>query len=124
MALENTEIAVGRAETLAHDTKYREKFDLVLSRAVASMPALVELTLPFCVNGGRFVAQKKGEIEQEVDRASRAIDLLGGSLREIKRIDLPEFDDTRYLIIIEKVKPTPSEYPRRPGIPAKRPLTS
>ena len=123
LGLDNVEIVVGRAEQVAHLGKYREKFDIVLSRAVAPLPALVELTLPFCAIGGSFIAQKKGEAAPELAQAGKAIGLLGGKLREVKDIDLKEFTDQRQLIIIDKVSPTPHQYPRRPGIPAKRPLT-
>ena len=122
LGLDSVEIVVGRAEEAAHEVQYREKFDLVLSRAVASLPALVELTLPFCTAGGRFVAQKKGDIEQEVKQSYKAIAAMGGRLSEIRLIELEKLDDKRYLIIIDKVKSTPAEYPRRPGMPAKRPI--
>jgi len=122
LGLDDVEIVVGRAEELAHLVQYRERFELVLSRAVAPLPALVELVLPFCALGGKFIAQKKGTIGEEISRAARAIELLGGNLREVKRIDLEEFADERWLVVIDKVSPTPAQYPRRPGIPAKRPL--
>jgi 16S rRNA (guanine527-N7)-methyltransferase len=122
LRLDGVEIVVGRAEEVAHETRYRERFDLVLSRAVAPLPTLVELTLPFCVIGGSFIAQKKGAVDEEIGQADRAIKLLGGSLREVKRIDLEEFADERYLVAIDKVSSAPSKYPRRPGIPAKRPI--
>jgi len=122
LGLANVEIEVGRAEDVAHQVQYREGFDIVLSRAVAPLPALVELTLPFCTIGGSFIAQKKGAIDLEVSQADKAISLLGGNLRQMKRVDLEEFTDERWLIIIDKVSPTPECYPRRPGIPAKRPL--
>ncbi len=122
LRLDNVEIVVGRAEEVAHETQYREKFDMVLSRGVASLPTLVELTLPFCKIGGSFIAQKKGAIDPEISSSSKAISLLGGSLREVKRVDLEEFTDERRLIIIDKLSPTPQHYPRRPGIPSKRPL--
>ena len=122
LVLADVEVVVGRAEEVAHQAQYREQFDLVLSRAVASLPALVELTLPFCTVGGRFIAQKKGDIEVEVRRADRAISLLGGSLREVKPVKLAELSDRRFLVIIDKVQPTPEKYPRRPGMPKKRPL--
>ncbi len=124
LGLDNVEIVVGRAEDVAHDTEYRERSELVLSRAVAPLSTLVELTLPFCAVGGSFIAQKKGAIEQEVSQASRAISVLGGNLREVMTINLEEFDDRRCLVVIDKVNLTPQEYPRRPGIPAKRPITS
>ncbi len=120
--LKGVEIVVGRAEEVAHQPEYRQRFDLVLSRAVANLTTLVELTLPFCAAGGRFIAQKKGDIGDEVQAAQRAIEVLGGVLREVKNIDLPEFDDERWLVVIDKVRETPPPYPRRPGIPAKRPL--
>ena len=122
LGLDNVEVIVGRAEDIAHKSQYRERFDLVLSRAVAPLPSLVELTLPFCTIGGSFVAQKKGAIDPEITRAGKAISLLGGKLREVKRVSLKEFTDERQLVIIDKVSPTPELYPRRPGIPSKRPL--
>jgi 16S rRNA (guanine527-N7)-methyltransferase len=122
LGLNDIEIIVGRAEEVAHETQYREKFDVVLSRAVASLPTLVELTLPFCTVGGSFIAQKKGTIDLELSRASQAISLLGGNLWGVKRVDLEEFTDERWLVVIDKVLPTPQLYPRRLGIPSKRPL--
>lgn len=122
LELDNVEIVVGRAEEVAHLSEYRERFDIILSRAVAPLPTLVELTLPFCTIGGSFIAQKKGGVDLEISQATKAISTLGGNLREVKRVDLEEFTDQRQLIIIDKVSPTPQQYPRRPGIPAKRPL--
>jgi len=122
LGLEGVEVVVGRAEDIAHRKQYREQFDIVLSRAVASLASLVELTLPFCTIGGSFIAQKKGEIDPELSQATRAIGLLGGKLREPKRIELAEFTDERWLIVIDKITPTPEPYPRRAGIPQKRPL--
>ncbi|MBA7714069.1 Ribosomal RNA small subunit methyltransferase G [subsurface metagenome] len=122
LGLDNVEIVVGRAEEIAHQAQYREQFDMVLSRGVALLPTLVELTLPFCTIGGSFIAQKKGDIDLELSQANKAISLLGGSLREVRKIDLAEFTDKRRLIIIDKVSATPRQYPRRPGMPAKRPL--
>ena len=122
LGLDGIDIVVGRAEEVAHMIQYRERFDIVLSRAVAPLPTLVELTLPFCTVGGRFIAQKKGAVDSEIKQASRAISLLGGNLREMHRINLEEFDDERWLVVIDKVSPTPEKYPRRPGIPAKRPI--
>ena len=122
LGLDDVEIVVGRAEEIAHQVQYREQFDVVLSRAVASLPTLAELTLPFCVIGGSFIAQKKGAIDLEINQSSQAISLLGGSLREVKRIDLTEFDDKRWLVTIDKISPTPRKYPRRPGMPNKKPI--
>jgi 16S rRNA (guanine527-N7)-methyltransferase len=122
LGLDDVEIIVGRAEDVAREALYREKFGLVLSRAVASLSTLVELTLPFCAIDGRFIAQKKGGVDSEINRAARAIGLLGGELREVRKITIEEFTDERWLVVIDKVSVTPPQYPRRPGIPAKKPL--
>jgi len=122
LELENIEILNSRAEEAAHLSPYREQFAMVLSRAVASLPALVELTLPFCRIGGRFIAQKKGGIDQEINQAEKAIAALGGKLDQIKKIELDEFEDMRYLVIVDKIYPTPNKYPRRPGLPKRRPI--
>jgi 16S rRNA (guanine527-N7)-methyltransferase len=122
LELENVEVLNSRAEEAAHLPLYREQFALALSRAVALLPTLVELTLPFCQIGGRFIAQKKGEIDQEVNGARKAIAALGGKLGQIKKIELDEFNDARYLVIIDKIYPTPAKYPRRPGVPRRRPI--
>lgn len=122
LGLDALEIVVGRAEEIARQTRYREKFDIVLSRAVAGLPTLVELTLPFCTVGGRFIAQKKAGVDSEINEAAKAIHTLGGRLRETKRINLAEFGEERWLIVIDKIAPTPSQYPRRPGLPGKRPI--
>jgi 16S rRNA (guanine527-N7)-methyltransferase len=122
LELENVQVVNTRAEEAGHMPLYREQFDLALSRAVAPLPPLVELTLPFCRVGGRFVAQKKSEIEEETSRADKAINAMGGKLAQIKKIELDEFTDARCLIIIDKMHPTPDKYPRRNGVPARRPL--
>jgi len=122
LGLDGVEIITGRAEEVAHQPQYREQFQLVLSRALAHLPTLAELTLPFCQIGGTVIAQKKGELSRELTNAANAINTLGGKLRELKKIDLEEFKDERYLVIIDKTHPTPQEYPRRPGVPARRPI--
>jgi 16S rRNA (guanine527-N7)-methyltransferase len=122
LGLNGTVTTIGRAEEVGHDNRYREKFDLVLSRAVAPLLVLAELTLPFCAVGGVCIASKKGDIEREVAPALHAIEVLGGSLREAKPVALAELNDKRWLVIIDKLRPTPPQYPRRPGRPAKRPI--
>ena len=124
LELDNVEIVVGRAEEVARLTQYREKFDIVLARGVAPLPTLVELTLPFCTVGGSFIAQKKGAVDLEISQAARAIGLLGGKLREVKKVELTEFTDERRLVVIDKISASPPKYPRRPGVPARRPLIS
>lgn len=122
LGLDDVETVVGRAEQVAHDERFRETFDLVLARGVAPMPALAELTLPFAAAGGIVVAHKKGDIDEEIRQASSAIETMGGRLREVRAVELPEFADNRCLVVVEKVAATPAKYPRRPGVPARRPL--
>jgi len=121
LGLDDVEVLTGRAEDLGREEGYREQFDLVVSRGVAKLPTLVELALPFCTPGGTFIAQKKGEIEGEIAQATRAIDILGGRLREVKKVELEELGE-RVLVIIDKLSATPQRYPRRAGVPSKRPL--
>jgi 16S rRNA (guanine527-N7)-methyltransferase len=122
LGLKNVEVVTARAEVLAHDVDYRAAFNFVISRAVASLATLVELTLPFCPTEGTVIAPKKGDVGKEVEDALKAIDTLGGSLREVRMVELDNLIDDRYLVIIDKVSPTPDKYPRRPGIPEKRPI--
>ncbi len=122
LGLTGVEVIADRAETLGQDPRYRETYDLVLARAVAELAVLSELCLPFCRIGGLFVAQKKAGIATEMKNAEGAIATLGGLLRQAIPVTLPTVAP-RQLIVIEKVQATPSRYPRRPGLPAKRPLT-
>ena len=122
LELDTTGVLAGRAETLAHDTDLRETFDVVTSRAVARLPVLAELTLPFCQVGGTVVAQKARGAMPEIEDAEDAIGLLGGRLREAMPVTVPGSNVRRLLVTIDKQTPTPDRYPRRPGIPSKRPL--
>ena len=118
LELSNIEVRHARAETLAHCENAREGFDLVFARAVAAMPVLAELTLPFCKAGGVVALHKTQAAAVEIAAAYRAIETMGGAIRDIVRAG----GDNKTLVIIDKVDSTPSNYPRRPGIPAKRPL--
>ena len=122
LGLLDIEILQGRAEDLGRLPPHRETFPLVVSRAVAPLATLVELCLPFCSVGGSFIALKKGDISREIQEACAAIRLLGGDNPRISSIPLSLLDGDRCLVSIRKIAPTPDRYPRRPGIPAKRPL--
>ncbi len=122
LGLEEMEIHTGRAEQLAHQPGLRESFDLAVSRGVARLPTLAEYTLPFCGISGKLVALKHGGIEGEIESASRALTILGGRFKSIHHVDLPGLEDNRVALEIEKIGPTPEQYPRRAGMPAKRPL--
>ena len=122
LRLKNITVRRGRAETLAHEAGLRESFDIVFARAVADVSALAELTLPFARVGGLVVLHKKADIEDELKRAQGAIETLGGRLGDVLPVALSGLDD-RVLVILEKLRPAPERYPRRPGMPAKRPLS-
>lgn len=117
IGLSSVEVRSGRAEDLGREPQLREGFDVVLARAVAKLPVLAELMLPFCRVGGLVVAHKGSDVANEVQDAQHAIHETGGTLGEVRPVGL-----TTSLVVIEKVSGTPDRFPRRPGIPAKRPL--
>ena len=106
------------AERLGRDPETRERFDLVLARGVAKLPALLEYALPLCCIGGKVVTWKHGGIQQELESAKRALQLLGGRWGRIFPVALTGLTDNRILVTVEKVSATPGEYPRRPGLHA------
>ena len=122
LELDDVAVHTGRAEALAHQAELREGFDLALVRGVARLPVLLEYTLPFCRVGGRVVAWKHGGIQQELADGERTAPALGGKLGEVCPVEAPGLTDDRVLVVVNKVEPTPDRFPRRPGIPAKRPL--
>ncbi len=110
-----------RAEELAQDLHYREKFDVVTTRAVSNLATISEYMLPFVKIGGKAICMKGPNIEQELDEAKKAIGLLGGKIEEVKKIEINhEFE--RNIIIIKKVNQTDKKYPRGQGKPAKDPI--
>lgn len=122
LQLPGVEILTIRAEEAAQEAAHRERYDLALSRAVAALPTLAEYALPFVRVGGLFVAMKGQEIEEELAAAIPALDLLGGHVAETRSVQLPGLEHPRTLVVVAKAGPTPSRFPRRPGVPAKRPL--
>ena len=122
LGLKDVLVIHGRAEDLGHDPAHREQYDVVLARAVAQLATLAEYCLPFCAVGGRFVAQKGAAIEEELASARKAISLLGGEVQQVKAMRIAELEQERHLVSIHKKRPTPPSYPRRAGMPSKRPL--
>src|SRR2546428_5016992 len=117
--LAGVEVLARRAEEVGQDARYRESFDVAVARAVAPLPVLVELCLPLVRIGGRLLAQKTDK--EEVDAARRAIGLLGGSLDSVS----PAPSAARVsgtVVVIAKIRATPPGYPRRSGVPARKPL--
>ena len=121
LGLTDVEIVIARAEAAGRDPAQRERYDVAVARAVAELRVLAEYCLPLCRIGGRFLAPKGARIEDELQAALPAIRQLGGRLLAVEPVELPELEP-RTLVIVEKITPTPPEYPRAPGVPAKRPL--
>lgn len=111
-----------RAELFARNKNFRQQFDLVTARAVAKMSVLTELCLPLVKLNGKFIALKGPNAETELNEADRAIKLLGGQLENLFTINLPDDQGERNIIIVNKTKPTPKTYPRKPGTPNKSPI--
>lgn len=112
LGLKDVKLIHSRAEDLARDKEYREKYDFVISRAVADLSVLCEYCLPYIKCGGTFIALKSSEIEEEVKSAMSMIGNLGGKIKEIIKAPLPESDIVRSFVVIEKVKETPKSFPR------------
>lgn len=121
LELRDITILHARAEEAAHDAAHRAQYDAVVARAVASLATLCEYALPFLRHGGIFIAQKGVAVDEEVRVSARAREVLGGRLREVVPVQLPGLEP-RHLVIIEKISATPDTYPRRVGMPERRPL--
>ena len=122
ISLSKIDIIQDRAETTASQPDHRESYDWAIARAVASLPVLVEYLLPLVKVGGFALAMKGESGPAEAQSAEQAIHLLGGHLQQLIPVTLPGVEEERYLVIIEKNAATPDQYPRRVGIPAKRPI--
>lgn len=122
LGLTDIEAVHGRGEELGRKGTYRETYDKVLARAVAPLSVLLELSLPFAALGGVFIAYKGPKASEEVQEAKKAIEILGGEIEKIENIKIPFLVEKRVLVIIGKKNKTPEEYPRRPGVPEKKPL--
>ncbi len=122
LGLGGVAVIADRAETLGQDAAHREGYDWAVARAVAELPVLAELLLPLCRVGGRVLAQKGESAADELAAAGPAIAALGGGAAQLIPVRLPETEATHYLVTIDKAAPTDPRYPRRVGVPAKRPL--
>ena len=118
--LNDIEAIHGRAEDIARDKTYRASYDIAVSRAVANLSTLSEYCLPFVKIGGKFVSYKSGDCADEVDNAKAAIHLLGGKINKIDEFSYS--NNSRSFIVIDKVMNTSNKYPRKAGMPNKRPL--
>ncbi|HJA13357.1 MAG TPA: 16S rRNA (guanine(527)-N(7))-methyltransferase RsmG [Candidatus Mediterraneibacter merdipullorum] len=122
LGLEEISTLHGRAEDHARNEQYREQFDLCVSRAVANLSTLCEYCIPFVKPGGFFISYKGSDADEEIGKAAKASELLGGKISRTDRFTLPETDMGRVLVQIDKIRSTPKKYPRKAGVPSRNPL--
>jgi 16S rRNA (guanine527-N7)-methyltransferase len=122
LGLPRTEVVQERAEVLGQHPSYRERYDWAVARAVAILPVLAEYLLPLVKVGGSMIAMKGESGPAEAHAAEHALRVLGGHIRQLLPVTLPGVAEERYLVVIDKIAATPPGYPRKVGIPAKRPL--
>jgi 16S rRNA (guanine527-N7)-methyltransferase len=122
LGLTGITILTARAEVIGRRPDQREQYEVAVARAVATLPVLVEYTLPLVKVGGRVILQKGQDPSSEIKEAAHALQILGGRVSDVRPAPIPGLEATRHLVIIEKNRPTPEAYPRRPGLPAKKPL--
>lgn len=121
LKLKKINAAHGRAEDFGVKPEFREKYDIAVARAVAALPVLLEYCLPFVKTGGLFIAMK-GSNTEEIENAAKALEILGGKIEGIKEFTLPFSDIKRNVILVKKLRQTPTKYPRKAGKPSKEPL--
>jgi 16S rRNA (guanine527-N7)-methyltransferase len=122
LGIDGVEVVTARAEDAGRDPAYRERFDVVLARAVAPLPVLLELALPLLHLGGHLATPKGSGALREIAASERALDVLGGGIVSSEPLEVPGSVHNQRLVVVRKVDPTPARYPRRAGIPKKRPL--
>jgi 16S rRNA (guanine527-N7)-methyltransferase len=122
LGIRNTHTVKARAEEAGQLPEHRAAYDLVAARAVARLPSLLEYLLPLAKVGGVCIAMKGKTAAEEAADSGRALSALGGRLRGIEMVQLPEVEEAHYLVVVDKVAPTPAAYPRKPGIPTHKPL--
>ena len=122
LALADSEVLQDRSENIGKAAEYRENYHIVLSRAVAALNILCELCLPLCQINGVMIAFKGSSYIEELSVSNKVIERLGGAVESINTISIPYSKHFRYLLVIRKIKSTPEDYPRKNGVPQKRPL--
>lgn len=122
LGINNIKTLHGRAEDLSRDRKHREGYDLCVARAVANISVLAEYTLPFIKVGGNLLAYKGSDFKRELDEGQKAINLMGGKLAGERAVAIENLGLNHRIIIINKIKKTPAQYPRKAGTPSKEPL--
>ncbi len=123
LELNNIVAIHSRVEDFGRSIKNKEMYDKAVSRAVARLNVLAEYMLPLLKVGGQCICMKGPDIDEEVGQSEKAINILGGKIKEVEKFTLPNTDMGRSIVIIEKIKVTPNKYPRKAGIPSKEPLS-
>ena len=123
LKLEEIKTIHGRAEDYARKEQYRENYDLCVSRAVSNLSTLSEYCLPYVKKEGVFISYKSGDIEEELLKSKKAIQILGGRVEDVVKFSLPETDIHRSFVKIRKTSATKNKYPRKAALPAKEPLS-
>ena len=122
LRLENVTMLTARAEEAGRQPAQRGQYDLAVARAVAPLSVLAEYTLPLVKVGGWVIAQKGQHPAEEIKQAANALGILGGQVKHVVAVTIPGVSAARHLVLIQKIKPTPKFYPRRPGLPTKKPI--
>ncbi|HRN51293.1 MAG TPA: 16S rRNA (guanine(527)-N(7))-methyltransferase RsmG [Anaerolineales bacterium] len=123
LGLDNVQVLTARAEDAGRDPAHREQYDWAVARAVAPLPVLAEYLLPFVRVGGYMLAQKARGVAEEAEQAANAFGQLGGKLRDLIQVRVPGLEDEeRWLVVVQKLKPTQARFPRQAGTPSKNPL--
>lgn len=122
LKLKEIEAIHARVEEFGKNEKYRETFDYATSRAVANLATLSEYVVPLVKMKGMCLCMKGANVKEEIGESQKAITILGGKIEKIEEFHLPESDIKRHIVLIRKIKPTPSKYPRKPGTPSKEPI--
>lgn len=122
LELSDIEAYHGRAEDYGRDKKFREKYDVCVSRAVANLASLSEYCMPFVKPDGYFISYKAGDCEEEIDNSKNAIKILSGKIEKVEKFSLPNSEISRSFIKIKKIKNLSNKYPRKSGIPSRNPL--
>jgi 16S rRNA (guanine527-N7)-methyltransferase len=115
-------VLTARAEDVGQQATHREKYDVAVARAVAALPVLAEYNLPLVKIGGQVILPKGQHPAEELQTAQNAINVLGGRVERVIPLEVPGLTAKRHGVVLQKINPTPQQYPRRPGLPAKRPL--
>jgi 16S rRNA (guanine527-N7)-methyltransferase len=113
LSMDNLTVITGRAEELARETRWRERFQVVIARAVTRFNILLEISIPFCSINGKIVFYKSRKVFSEIEAMGRALDSLGGRMGELVEAEVPGLDEYRALLVIDKEKNTPGKFPRR-----------